>query len=85
VDSEEKKLDTEEIKRLASQARELKDDPAFAAAVLALRKQYHGQQMIATSRDAMADLALRMQTLEGLAAQLQVFINDWTWAEKRKH
>ena len=85
MDAEERKLDSEEVKRLASQSKELLADPAFQTAVLALRKQWHAQQMAAPDRKTIVAMAYRMQVLESIAAQLQVFINDYTWAEKRKH
>lgn len=85
MDGEEHKLDSEEVKRLASQSKELMADPAFKAAILALRQQLHAEQMATKDRDAMADLALKMQALEAIPQQLQVFMNDHTWAEKRKH
>jgi hypothetical protein len=85
LEGEEKKLDSEEVHHLATQAKELKDDPAFAAAVLALRKQWHAEQMVATDKEVIFALALRMQTLEAIPQQLQVFMNNHAWAEKRKH
>ena len=85
MELEDKKLDFDATKHLAHQAKELKEDPAFQAAVLALRKQWHAQQMVAPDKKTIVALAYRMQVLEMIAAQLQVFINDYAWAEKRKH
>ena len=85
MDGEERKLDSEEVKRLATESKQLLADPAFTAAILALRKQWFAQQMAMNDREAIVALALKMQALEAIPAQLQVFINDHTWAEKRKH
>lgn len=77
-------MDTEEIKRRSDQAKELKDDPAFQAAVLALRQQWHAEQMAAIEDKAIVHLALKMQTLEAIPQQLQVFMNDWTMAKRNR-
>ena len=42
-------MDSEDIHHLADQAKELKDDPAFAAAVLALRKEWFAKLMASQS------------------------------------
>lgn len=85
MDGEERKLDSEEVKHLADQAKELKDDPAFVAAVLALRKQWFNELMTSFNRDQSLFLTMKLQALEAIPQQLQVFINNHTWAEKRKH
>jgi hypothetical protein len=85
LEGEERKLDSEEVKRLAHESKDLLADPAFKAAILALRKQWHAEQMTTRDPNMMIHLALKMQALEAIPAQLQVFINDHTWAEKRKH
>ena len=78
------KLTPEETKRLANQAKDLASDPSFKAAVLALRKQWFGELMTTTNRDQSLFLTMKLQALEAIPQQLQVFINDYTWAEKRK-
>ena len=85
MEGEERKLDSEEVKRLATGSKDLLGDPAFKAAILALRKQWFAEQMVTIDREAVFALALKMQALEAIPQQLQVFINDHTWAEKRKH
>jgi hypothetical protein len=85
VEGEERKLDSEEVKRLATGSKDLLGDPAFKAAVLALRKQWFAEQMATGDKELIYAFALRMQALEAIPKQLQVFINDHTWAEKRKH
>jgi len=85
VDGEEHKLDSEEVKRLASQSKELMADPAFKAAILALRKQWFAELMATTDEKQSMFLTMKLQALEAIPAQLQVFINNHTWAEKRKH
>jgi hypothetical protein len=85
LESEERKLDSEEVRRLAAESKDLMADPAFKAAILALRRQWHAEQMVALDDKVIVALALKMQALEAIPQQLQVFINDHTWAEKRKH
>jgi hypothetical protein len=82
---DERRLDSEEVKRLAHESKELMADRAFQAAILGLRKQWHAEQMATSDRETIVALALKMQALEAIPAQLQVFVNNHTWAEKRKH
>jgi hypothetical protein len=81
---EERKLDSEEVKRLAHEAKDLMADAAFKAAILALRKTWHAEQMATGDREVIVTLALKMQALEAIPAQLQVFVNNHTWAESRR-
>lgn len=76
-------MDVEEIRHLASQARELKDDPAFQAAVWALRKQWFAQLMATKNREAIEPQVIQLQVLEAIPQQLQVFINDHEMAKRR--
>ena len=76
-------MDVEDIRRLAGQAAELKDDPAFKAAVLALRQEWHALQMMTNDREAIFALAMKMQALEEIPKRLQVFINDYVMVRKR--
>ena len=85
LDGEEHKLDSEEVRRLSRQAKELKEDPAFIAAVLALRKQWFAEHMATDDEGVERRLKAQIRALEALPSQLQNFINDHTWAEKRKH
>ena len=85
MDAEEHKLDSEEVKRLSRQAKELKEDPAFIAAVLALRKQWFAEFMATGDEGVERRLKAQLKVLEAIPLQLQIFINDYTWAEKRKH
>ena len=77
-------MDAEEIHHLASQAKSLKDDPAFQAAILALRQQWHAEQMLTSDRDVMVDLALKMQALEAIPQRLQVLMNDWEMSKRKR-
>lgn len=77
-------MDVEEIHHLANQAKELKDDPAFQAAVLALRKQWFGQLMTITHEKESLFFVMKLQALEAIPQQLQIFINDWNMI-KGKH
>ena len=85
MDGEEHKLDSEEVKRLSRQAKELKEDPAFIAAVLTLRRQWFAEFMATGDEGVERRLKAQLRALEAIPLQLQTFINDHTWAEKRKH
>ena len=76
-------MDAEEVHHLADQAKALKDDPAFQAAVLALRQQWHSEAMVAKTRDEREELNFRMRALESLPQQLQVFMNDWMMVKRK--
>lgn len=73
----------EETRILADQAKEEKNDPAFTAAILALRKQWFGELMLATAPERMVYLTHRLQALEAIPQQLQVFINDYEMAKRK--
>ena len=70
-------------KELSDPSKALLDDPAFQAAILKLRQQWFADQMATADRNVMADIALKMQALEALPAQLQVFINDQTMYKRK--
>ena len=78
-------MDADDIHRRADQAKELKDDPAFQAAVLALRKEWFGMLMASaqSSPEQKLELVARLRTLEALPQQLQVFMNDWTMTKRK--
>ena len=78
-------MDAEDIHRRADQAKELKDDPAFQAAVLALRKEWFGMLMASAqlSPEQKLELVARLRTLEALPQQLQVFMNDWAMTKRK--
>jgi hypothetical protein len=76
--------DPDARRELARQAKELKDDPAFQAAVQALRKQWFGELMTLSDEGAMVRMTLKIQALEALPQQLQVFINDEAMAQRKK-
>lgn len=76
-------MESDERKELAREAKQLKDNPAFQAAILALRKQWFGELMTDPAAHVMERVA-QLRTLEAIPQQLQVFINDQTMAERRK-
>lgn len=76
-------MDLHEVRQRAEEAQQLKDDPGFTAAVLALRKQWFGELMNATHQDQIVRLTNRLQALEAIPQQLQVHINDYTMAKAR--
>lgn len=78
-------MDVEAIHLLAGQARELKDDPAFKEAILALRKQWFGELMNATHQEQAMILTHRLQALESIPQRLQIFINDYEMAKRNRH
>jgi inorganic triphosphatase YgiF len=77
-------MNNDERKTLADEAQQLKNNPAFQAAILALRQQWHAEQMAITDRDGIFSLAIKMQALEAIPQQLQIFINDQKVAERKK-
>lgn len=76
--------DIDEIRLRAEQAKELKDDPAFSAAILALRKQWFGELMASTHAEQSMRMTHRLQALEAIPQQLQVFLNDYEMAKRKK-
>ena len=84
MDVEERKLDSEEVKHLAAESKELMADHAFRTAILGLRKQWFAELMTAVDDNSRITLTLKLQALEAIPAQLQVFVNNHTWAESRR-
>ena len=79
-------MSEDDVRReLAADSRALKEDPAFAAAILALRKQWFGELMGLTDLERIHALTFKLQALESIPQQLQVFMNDQMMADKRKH
>lgn len=78
-------MDAEDIHHRADQAKALKDDPAFQAAVLALRKEWFGMLMAGAqlSSEQKFELIAQLRTLEALPQQLQVFMNDWAMVKRK--
>ena len=78
-------MDADDIHRRADQAKALKEDPAFQAAILALRKEWFGLLMAGaqSSPEQKLELVARLRTLEALPQQLQVFMNDWAMTKRK--
>ena len=78
-------MDAEEVHHLADQAKGLKEDPAFQAAILALRKEWFGTLMAPNQMppEQKLEIVARLQALEAIPQRLQVLMNDWE-AVKRK-
>ena len=73
-----------ERRLLADEAKELSDNKAFSASILALRKRYFELLMGATKkRDKLAFIE-RIRALEDVPQQLQIFVNDEKMAQARK-
>ena len=77
-------MDAEETHHLADQAKALKDDPAFQAAVLALRKEWYAKLMASQSEYLDRELKGKLQALEDIPARLQVLMNDWEAVKRRQ-
>ena len=79
-------MDADEIHRRADQAKELKDDPAFQAAILALRKEWFGMLMAGaqSSPEQKLELVARLRALETIPQQLQVFMSDWEMVKRKR-
>ena len=71
-------------RELADGAKDLIKDPVFQAAILALRKQWFGELMGSSDQSGVMFLTMKLQALEAIPQQLQIFVNDQTMAERRK-
>ena len=76
-------MDSEEIHHLADQAKALKDDPAFQAAILALRQEWFAKLMSSQSEYLDREYKNKMQALEEIPGRLQVLMNDWLMVKSR--
>jgi hypothetical protein len=79
-----KPSDIVERKELAIEAKELLENKAFTAAILALRKRWFAEQMATRDKDEIFAIALKIQALEEMPQALQLLINDQRMAEARK-
>ena len=73
-----------ERKERADEAKELLDNKAFTAAILALRKRYFEQLMAAQTTEEKMGFIERIRALEDVPQQLQIFVNDQKMADARK-
>ena len=76
--------DPTERKERADEAKELLDNKAFTAAILALRKRYFELLMGAEDVESKMCMIERIRALEDVPQQLQIFINDQIMAQARK-
>ena len=76
-------MDAEEVHHLADQAKSLKDDPAFQAAILALRQEWFAKLMSSQSEYLDREYKNKMQALEEIPGRLQVLMNDWLMVKSR--
>ena len=76
-------MDAEEVHHLADQAKALKDDPAFQAAILALRQEWFAKLMASQSEYLDREYKNKMQALEEIPGRLQVLMNDWLMVKSR--
>ena len=80
-----KPADPDERKERARESQDLLDNKAFTAAILALRKQWFGEMMVAgLTPDRVLEIRGRLQALEGIPQQLQIFVNDEKMAQAKK-
>ena len=74
-----------ERKERADEAKELLENKAFTAAILALRKRYFEQLMARSKRRRTSGRFIeRIRALEDVPQQLTIFINDEKMAQARK-
>jgi hypothetical protein len=73
-----------ERKERADEAKELLDNKAFTAAILALRKRYFEMLMGAQTTEEKLSFIERIRALEDVPQQLQIFVNDQKMAEAKK-
>ena len=76
-------MDAEDVHHLADQAKALKDDPAFQAAILALRQEWFAKLMSSQSEYLDREYKNKMQALEEIPGRLQVLMNDWLMVKGR--
>ena len=73
-----------ERKERADEAKELLDNKAFTAAILALRKRYFELLMGAQSTEEKLVFIERIRALEDVPQQLTIFVNDEKMVQARK-
>lgn len=73
-----------ERKERADEAKELLENKAFTAAILALRKRYFEQLMGAQTTEEKMQFIEKIRALEDVPQQLQIFVNDEKMAQARK-
>ena len=76
--------DPTERKERADEAKELLDNKAFTAAILALRKRYFELLMGAEDVESKMCMIERIRALEDVPQQLQIFVNDQKMQDARK-
>jgi hypothetical protein len=79
-----KPADPTERKERADEAKELLDNKAFTAAILALRKRYFEMLMGAPTTEEKLSFIERIRALEDVPQQLQIFVNDEKMAQAKK-
>ena len=73
-----------ERKERADEAKELLDNKAFTAAILALRKRYFELLMSVTTTEEKLAFIERIRALEDVPQQLNIFVNDEKMVQARK-
>ena len=76
--------DPTERKERADEAKELLDNKAFTAAILALRKRYFELLMGAEDVEDKMCMIERIRALEDVPQQLTIFVNDEKMAQVKK-
>ena len=79
-----KPADPTDRKERADEAKELLDNKAFTAAILALRKRYFELLMGAEDIEDKMCMIERIRALEDVPQQLQIFVNDELMARAKK-
>jgi hypothetical protein len=73
-----------ERRKRADESKDLLDNKAFTAAILALRKRYFELMMGAQTTEEKLSFIERIRALEDVPQQLQIFVNDQVMAQARK-
>ncbi len=73
-----------ERKERADEAKEILENKAFQAAILALRKQWFAEAMAEPPGPVRDEIIAKVKALEAFPQQLQIIINDQTMALARK-
>ena len=71
-------------RQLAEEARDLLDNKAFLAAILALRKRYFAENQASRDSGVRDEMWARINALEDIPQELQILINNQKMAEARK-
>lgn len=77
-------MNSEDRRNEAREAKDLLTDPAFLRALLALRKQWFDELMVAVVDGKKLELVAQLKALDMIGPRLQSYINREVLAQKGK-